>query len=215
MTGRRSFTLVEALLALGLVAMLCGSLMSFIWMLGDRTRELDRRSRQEQGVSIVLDRLEADLLCGLAGGKGAGAGVKGDSTSVRVMSRGVGLALEDAGTTAAGDVQVGEYSFDAGAGRLRARRWGDGGTPPDLEAVAEQVRQVRVRYHDGKEWVDSFDSAARSALPAAIEVAVWYGVPKPADQEESTLKPAEPPPPDRVRLIVVPDGPVTALKEAS
>ncbi|MEX2217320.1 MAG: hypothetical protein WD749_01055 [Phycisphaerales bacterium] len=213
MIPRRAFTLLEALLALALVAMLGGSLLSFVWTLSDRTREVRRAAAREDGVSLFLDRLESDVLCGLAGGPGLGAGVQGDPSGVKIMTRGVALRLGKGGATPARDIQFGEYRVDAAGGRLRARRAAEGEAQGELEQVTGGIREARFRYHDGLAWQESFDSAARNSLPAAIEIAVWYGQPAPPDENAAPAEAAEPPSPDRVRLIVIPDGPATAVKE--
>jgi hypothetical protein len=38
--------------------------------------------------------------------------------------------------------------------------------------LSNRVAAVEFRYHDGSQWLESWDSAAQAALPLAIEVAV-------------------------------------------
>lgn len=98
-----------------------------------------------------------------------------------------------------------------------------------------RVAKVRFRYHDGQSWRDAFDSLQAGRLPVAVEVAIWFD-PWPSDladaQAEATddadlmapiaddaaedAPPLEPdarlrfdesiPPPDRVRIIAIPDA---------
>ena len=151
--------------------------------------------------------------------------------------------LGDGIESVAGDLQGVEYVFDEAARTLSASRWdamradrGQSGT----SVLAEGVSRVRLRYFDGTAWRGSFDSGRDGGLPVAIEVAVWFGssgvrevdpveggVPEgaevgfpndlpaieddlgdPGAEEEAPVAP-----PDRVRLIVIPDGPVSAWRE--
>ncbi len=92
-----------------------------------------------------------------------------------------------------------------------------------------------MRYVDGKEWKQSFDSVGAGALPVAVEVAVWFGAPKAdpgaakpatrggavekseddgAARQETDAATVPSREPDRLRVIVVPDGPVASWKES-
>jgi len=235
------FTLLETILVLALIGMLAGAIFGFLRDITGRRDALARATADGQAGSTVIERIEADLTAGIAGGGGAlGAGVKGDDHSLRLLTRGVDLP---AGGTTHGDLQASEYSFADGV--LKARRWNigtAGAAPPAFEMVCDHIEALRFRYYDGSEWRTSFDSLSADSLPVAVEVAVWFGTPKPP--EDPTLQPApEPraessiaqdgeaatgasaPPateprrevpsrrPDRLRMIVVPDGPVAAWKE--
>ena len=98
------------------------------------------------------------------------------------------------------------------------------------------IAHVRFRYLDDRQWRNDYDSLGRDRLPTAIEVAVWFNPwPSdevnnagasanergPLDDEPATqpafddehdpdvnaeIDAAKPPPPDRVRVIVIPDG---------
>jgi len=59
--------------------------------------------------------------------------------------------------------------------------------------IAEGVGRFAPRFRVGDEWKSEFDSAAAGALPAAVELAVWYGI-EPIG------------PPDRTRIVAVPDA---------
>jgi hypothetical protein len=111
-----------------------------------------------------------------------------------------------------------------------------------MELISDRVERVRFRYFDGKEWVETFDSLAKGELPVAIEVAVWFTALK-NDTAPATETPASEtapedgasvgddnpagvkmdaetterrwPAPDRLRVIIVPDGPVSTWKEGA
>lgn len=238
----RGFTLFEVLLALSLVAALSGSVFAFLWQVSSQKSAMTDRSRAGQAGDVVLDRIEADLLSAVAVSSAGNAGIVGSSSSLQLLSRGVGFPMQasDAPWTP-GDLQGTEYAF--ASGQLTVRRWdahrhrtGPHGQP---ETVHAQVAAFRLRYFDGTSWSESFDSKASNDLPVAVEVAIWFGAPvpetsmaaaepasePPSDLESSDLpsiseQPEEPTPaprpstpPDRLRVMVVADGPSTVWKE--
>ncbi|MBL9032225.1 MAG: prepilin-type N-terminal cleavage/methylation domain-containing protein [Phycisphaerae bacterium] len=262
---RRAYTLIEVLLALGLIAMLSGAAYTFFWqLLGARTR-LVGDARTHAAVASLFQRLEDDLTGAIAGDPRLGAGIRGTPTDLRILSRGRWLDAGGAGASGAAgtdgteggalapadagrggvaptDLIASEYAFSPEANELRARRWpitASAPEPPALEPVAGDVRALRFRYFDGREWRDEFDSASAKDLPAAIEVSVWLGPPLPADDRQpASVSRQTPPPtrgeqpddrrrprardaderlgsPDRVRVIVVPDGPGAAWRQSS
>ncbi len=260
------------MIALGLIGVLLGGVLAFGWTLADRRASVVDGVRESLATSGVFDRIEADLAAAVAGDDVLGAGVKGDATSLRILSRGVWLTGPEQGEAAgpaersAEDGQPGpakaelsdligvEYRFSAGSaamaapttgasggvgvGRLTVRRWlaEAGASPPAEEAlVSDRVARLRLRYFDGQNWSDSFDSLAAGGLPAAIEIALWTRAPaavsaSPAPQTGGPaglpagaggLSAAEPAradpgfpdqsqpnlgPPDRLRVIAIPDG---------
>jgi prepilin-type N-terminal cleavage/methylation domain-containing protein len=229
---QRGFTLLEVLIVLALVGMLTGSVIAFLWDLWGRRDVLMRVSADAQAGSAVVERMEFDILGGLAGDQAAGAGVKGTATTLRLLTRGVDVPVGGKGNTS-GDLQASEYQFDSGA--LKARRWNIGGSQGELETVCDHIEALHLRYFDGKEWKESFDSLSAGTLPVAVEVALWFGTPKPAADGSAPAAPAKATAPvadsdapvdrkvgddalpgrepDRLRLIVIPDGPVASWRE--
>jgi type II secretory pathway component PulJ len=207
----RAFTLIEALLALALTALLAGSIFGFVSSLAENRKQLVAAAHREDGAGVLCEQLEAGLLCAVAGDKSLGGGVKGDATSIHLVSRGVRVPLP--GESPAGDLMVSEYALSGGA--VAAKRWELGQTAPQAEPVVEHVKQLRLRYHNGSSWVDSFDSLASNTLPAAVEVSIWFGDPPPAPADgEPGRELTDPGPPDRSRIIALPDGPGGELKGA-
>lgn len=233
---RAGFSLFEVLLALAILVVLSGAILTFLRTLaGDRERAATAAERARTATQVI-ERLEADLFTALAGGPRMGAGIRGDSASIRLMSRGVTPPLASAGEIVPlSDLQGSEFRFDAESGELRARRWDalSKDEPPPMSVIGEGIARVRFRYLVGNDWQGGFDSMTHGGLPAAIEVAIWFEdrrTPEPEEDPLAGLQPsgrgvapvleAEPVPipteaeptapsgtPDRVRIIVVPDGP--------
>ncbi len=230
------------MVVLGLVGMLAAGVLGFLWDLWGRRDVLLRNSRDAQAGSAVVERMETDILGGMAGDQAAGAGIAGTATTLKVLTRGVDVPLNGQGSTT-GDLQASEYQFESGV--LQARRWNIGGAAPEMEVVCDHVEAVRLRYFDGKAWKGSFDSLSAGGLPVAVEVALWFGTPRASDQSASkpvgrragtssgrdaktgAFEPADEAnagvpaadgtlpsrQPDCLRVIVVPDGPVASWKE--
>jgi prepilin-type N-terminal cleavage/methylation domain-containing protein len=203
--SRSGFTLIEVLLAVALMLAISAGMLSYIWGLLASRERLVTATDQQISAAALFDQIESDLSTTFAVDGSGAAGVEGKPDSLVVRSRGVG-ALGGAGVSDFGDQQGCEVRFDAGAHTLTARRLGPDGSA--FEMLASPVSLVRLRYFDGKAWLDSFDSAAAGVLPVAVEAAVWFegGVEERGGEEKPSRAP------DRVRVMVVPDGPVAEWK---
>lgn len=200
--GRRAFTLFETILALGLVVVLSALVFAFVRDLSERReRVIDAMARQ-RGVDLLLEGVESDLFATAALAPDGSPGISGRSGSIEIFTRGV----------SGGTRSDGVYSrYEFVGGRIEvARREQHDTRPFRPEVVAEGVSRVRFRYFDGKSWSSSF-SSDRRGLPVAVEVAVWTtgrGTREIADSGNE----ADIDPPDRRRVIGVPDGPATGWK---
>ena len=250
---RRAFTLLEVLLAIGLIAALSGGVFAFMWQIISQKTSLTGRALDGQAGDAVLERIESALTGAVAADSAGNAGIVGTATSLHVLTRGIALPLEKGDQAwAAGDLQGMEFTFAGGS--LSARRWDGhrnrGSSAGAAETVSDHIAAMVIRYYDGSEWAESFDSKEKDGLPVAIEVSLWFGTPSaetaaaPAPVAEPERKPLpvgapvddvdegrgeQPPargpsasaerakpstPPDRLRVIVIPDGPTTAWKES-
>lgn len=237
---RRGFSLFEIVLAIAIMLLLGGAVFGFFFELMDQRKRVEAASGMQQAAGVMLERLESDVQTVIAGSGAVGAGIRGTNDRLALLSRGVTAPLQDR-IVALGDLQGSEWEFDEQTGELRARRWdalSDRGRGA-MEVVSRDFERVRFRYHDGSGWKGTFDSSATGALPVAVEVAVWFrreereelkaeafgpvdeergngraGEPRPRrDEVEAEEEPKEPVvrEPDRLRVIIVPDGPVTGL----
>ncbi len=192
-----------------------------------RNRVAIEASRQG-AVDILFSEIDAALVGAFVDGP-HGAGIRGDGTSLRVLSRGVRVAPG----SGLSDVIGLEFRFEESQGGIMARRLAPGASVPSaMEPAASEIARVRLRYLDERAWKSSFDSSAMGRLPAAIEVSIWFAdgaeeEPAPggafedetefssdaamerdgefagADGDEENAGP----PPSRRRVMVVPDGP--------
>ncbi len=204
---RTAFTLFEVLVAVVFLAAISGSLVAFVWRTVEARERIVRVAGNVSDVSMLFERLETDLFTCLAG-EGE-SGLTGTPDSVVVRSRGVSLETP-AGAPA--DLQGAEYRV--AGDRIEARRWDGEAATGGFEVMASGVARLRFRYHDGRGWRNSFNSSTAAALPVAIEIAVWLGA-QPSERdpvEESDAEPERWPAPDRLRIIAVPDGPVTGAR---
>lgn len=168
---RRGFTLMEVLIAIALLLALFGAMFGFLLdILATRQHVLELTTKH-RAASLLIDRVEADLLVCIVGDERHGSGVVGDSTSLRLLTRSSLAGAE--GDAAFSDLQQTEYRFDPISHQLSGSRTQPQQTA-DSHQIANRIYKVRFRYHDGDAWQDRFDSAELGRLPLAIEVAVWF-----------------------------------------
>lgn len=189
----RGFTLLEALVAVGMLVLLLGALAMFVEDLA-RTREHTARiSAQTRSADALFGALESALQTAVVDGGPRGAGVTGTDRSLRVLS-----SRTDAGSGSVAELARAAFSplsatqVDEVPGSVAVGR---GGASSVLPA---RIRALRLRYWTTDGWADSFDSLSDGALPGAVEVALWFGEPPQEDVDLGA--------PDRVRLISVPDA---------
>ncbi|MBL8761069.1 MAG: hypothetical protein JNL50_07165 [Phycisphaerae bacterium] len=203
--GRRGFTLFEAILALALLIVLSSLVFAFIADLSDRRERVIEAMTRDRGVELLLDSVESDLFASAALAPDGSPGVRGDGHSISIFTRGV----------SGGTKSDGLYSrYEFGGGRLSvARRDQHDPRSPGPETIGEDVSRVRFRYYDGTLWSSSF-SSDRQGLPVAVEVAIWT-TGRGRRDVENTTQDADIDPPDRRRVICIPDGPGAGWREGA
>lgn len=178
---------MEVLVSIALIIALVGVMYSFLFNLLDAREKVLEAAGQRRAATMLIERLEADLICCIAGDSGAGAGLNGDDSSITILTRSVaaGLAQQRAAETAAfADLHVSTFRFRSDTGELEVSR---GVVGHDISSgsasaygadssyvLADSIFRIRFRYHDGTDWRQSFDSRAAGSLPRAVEVAVWF-----------------------------------------
>jgi prepilin-type N-terminal cleavage/methylation domain-containing protein len=223
MRGRRGFTLVEVLAAVALLVLLAAAVMSFLSVLRDRQKTVGDAYERQRGLSLVMERLDAEVTTCFADDGEGRAGVQGNASGLKLGSRGVGIGSLGASAMQISSTQM--SSIELTGDELRVTREEEVGGPPQILRVPG-IGKVRFRYHNGREWTSQFDSRSARGLPLAIEVSVWFaesvatdkiageaiaGDGFASDGEDAQFDSSETAdiPPDRVRVFVVPDGIVT------
>ena len=204
---RPAFTLFEVLIAIIFLAAISGALVAVVWRTVESRERMSRTVEATTGLSMLLERIETDLFTCLAG-QGE-SGIAGSADSLLIRSRAVSLVATEG---APPDLQGAEYRLSGNT--IEARRWSGEAATGSFDPISVGVARLRFRYHDGKNWKESFDSSRAGGLPIAIEVAVWL---KGAEPAEAADEPSDPdeilwPSPDRLRTIAVPDGPITGSR---
>ena len=186
----RAFTLLEVLVSIALIIGLVGVMYGFLFNLLDTRSRVLEASERNRAATILIERLEADLVCCVVGDSSAGAGLAGDETSIRVLTRTVAAGLAQRGRddpAAFADLQFAEYRFVPGGGEIQASRGVVGDSRSSAQSgsfsLGGSLYKVRFRYHDGSDWRDSFDSSSANSLPQAVEVAIWF-YPWPGEETE-------------------------------
>jgi len=164
----RGVSLIELLVALGLAAALIAAVAGFIRNLSLARDRIESRANRDRAVDAFLDALERAVATSVA--EGEGSGLEGHATSCTIHSAAVDVAaaIDPIVMPFPETVQT-WFGVDEEAAALLLRR-GRG----DAESLAVGVSSMRLRYHDGVEWVEDFDSGERGRLPVAIEVTITF-----------------------------------------
>lgn len=197
-------TLVELMVAIALVVVMSGGVVTLLWNLQrarDATQDL---ARSQASLDAWMESIEADLF-GAAVSVAGAPGVSGGGEELSVVSRRIGVG-PGAATPAQRLADARRSTHRLENGRIVVVSGGVGAEGVRRDA-ASGVRALRFRFLTDQGWQASFDSRDARTLPLAVEVGVWLGPraePEPGaeDQPES---PAEGPP-DRLRIIAVPDA---------
>lgn len=189
---RRCFTLLEVLISITLATALLGTVFGFLFNLLATRQRVIEFAAQQRAASILIERIERDLVFTLVGDSRSGAGIQGDAASLVLLTRSVAVNLADqAGreNEVFGDLQAIQYRFDEAkkilqVGRI-SRNPTSGTSSPSLEDLGGNIFRVRFRYYDGESWLETYDSRQAGQLPVAIEIAFWFD-PWPGEELEGT-----------------------------
>ena len=229
-THRRAFTLLEALVAIGMMVLLVGALSLFLDDLTMTRAAAARTAARTRSADALFGAVETALMTAVVDGGRQGAGVQGNATRMRVLS-----SRTDAGS---GTVhQLARAAFSPLS--ATAVTWGGGSVTVERGNVSStlpaQVRALRIRYLGDAGWEESFDSMQAGMLPLAVEVSLWFGQPVAqgegsaageggdagqgadagADMPDADVTEEDLGPPDRVRVFAVPDAATMAADAAA
>jgi len=209
---QRGVTLIELIVALGLAAALLGAVIVFVSDLAESRTRIERLSTRDRAIDAFMEVVEGAVATSVL--DAVDGALAGDSRSCTIRSATVdpapAIALDGRPFV---PTTVTWFGFESGAGALQVRR-GTGAT----ESLPTEAYAMRLRYHDGRAWVDTFDAREHGRLPTAIEVSVWLSRPISDGAELSAtgddeIEPSGPP--DRQRIIAVPDAaPAELLPDA-
>lgn len=217
-TGRRvarrdqdGFTLVEVVVAIGLLAVVMTLVYSAFARSLDVTRETAEATQRVRQIQLITERLVDELSAAYwfpptaaqpaREGRGRFVGRKetapdSDLRRDRLMwttfahRRYVGNQPES--DTSEVEYRL-EVDADRPAGRLvrqeRINLFTDAAWAVETDEMALDVTEFQLRYHSAGEWTDEWDAGERQGLPAAVEVTVGLAAVGSA-------------PPDRIRTVV-------------
>lgn len=206
-TPCRGFTLIEVMVSLALLAALLAAMSWFVRDLADGRERLRTAAANDVLGSAIIERLEGDLLTTMVGTTEWGPGVKGSSSELLVLSRGL-AARRDGAAPSLADLRWSRFRFSSERGlEAAAGEWKPAATAA-WQPIGERPARVKFRYLDGRRWVESFDSLTLERLPRAVEISIWF--PRGVDPEAEALPVKSDPEPDRRRVISIPDSAPTS-----
>lgn len=182
----RAFTLLELLVATGMIAVLAGSLYATLYVVF-RARDGAAASIEDpRKVLVAMELLRADMASAVVP-KGVLAGAFIGEDDVNEAGREADALLLHCTaspidrTEYAGDLRmveiICEYDEDGQDMVLMRRVTPNTLAATDVEPVDEvlcrNVRAFGLRYYDGVDWLDYWDAGSReNTLPSAVEVTI-------------------------------------------
>lgn len=224
----RGFSLLETLIALGLIGVLIGTIGLFVNQIAASRTQLRASTGRDAFATAIFDGLETALMTAIARTGTGSPGIIGTSSGVSVAHDGVVVSrvFGDIPQMVFAPESTLRFEFDESSGAVRLSR--DDSSSPVSETP---LGAVRFRYLSNGDWFSSWNSFDSGGLPAAIECSIWWISPfedetslgdfesdlvgsdgddlgdEPGDDMPSN-------PPDRIRLMRVPDGGVFETDDA-
>ena len=215
---RRGFTLLEALIALGVILLLMGVVTQVVQDVANARDRSRRDGLRLQGVSTAFELLgTAADTCFTGNGQ---TGIEGGPVNLRITRSGVQarrLLGNDEQTSPLSDRELFQLGLD---GEDLFVGTDDSST---RSVLLEDLTAIRFRYFDGTGWLESWNSSTQG-LPHAIELSIWTTpwpegmtpawMPQeeteptedaPSLEEEPFLAEFEPtfPPPEKQRVVAI------------
>ena len=187
MARRKAFTLLEMLVAMAMIAVLAGSLYASM-RIGFSARERSEAAIEPvRAVGVAFESLGRDFACappprGILAGAFTGTDAEDDATGLPSDSVTFSTRAASGIGAAPGIIGV-EYALgeapDA-TGLALVRRVTVNLLAPEAEEPAEEVLcrgvvSLDLRYFDGTDWLDAWDSTtAGDILPLAVEAVLGF-----------------------------------------
>lgn len=162
MSGCRSFTLFELLLAIVLLSTLVFTLLPAANSVMSSSAAASERSQRQSRLALLSDMIDRSLMTLLAVDAEGQPGCVLTGSGIKLTSCGVSLAHESEYP----DIQTLEIRHSSGEVSVRE----GGGT---WQPVLEGVSRVEILLHDGDSWQGS--SSEESPVPMALAMSVWFG----------------------------------------
>ena len=164
MSAHRAFTVIETLIAIALLLMLSAALSAFLFDVQNTRERLSDLSDARLTGTLVIDAIEDAARFALVASDGR-SGFAGDRTSLRMTAQLVAPDSAEPDATAVASPLARTIEWNERTGVLTL----------DDEPLSASVARLVIRYHDDDVWLDSYDAMSERRLPAAIEIAIWFG----------------------------------------
>ena len=182
------FTLLEMLVALALMGILAAGLYTSLTIGFNARARAEAALEPVRSATLALELLRGDIVSvlpptGVLAGGFVGQDVKGADSTSEADTLVFYSTVEDAGRAAPGTRKI-EFALAAGddgsasilVRRVTANLLAPSTPEPAEEVLCRNVTSLNIRYFDGTDWLDSWDSGTRdNALPLAIEVRIRIG----------------------------------------
>lgn len=174
------------------IAILAGLLLvvtTLVRDVSDSRKRTEARMQAIEGATVALDLLAGRITVATVSDAAGGAGIVGDGTSLRVTGSAVSIRRLASGSSLSPlvDRTTVEISLDADGLVILE-------DDEDRSVLVPGMFAVRFRYHDGRDWRDSWESSI-DGLPVAIESRLWFDpwtegrwpdwIPFPEDESEA------------------------------
>ncbi|MHC4304305.1 MAG: type II secretion system protein [Planctomycetota bacterium] len=197
---RRAFSLLEVLVAIGLVIALFGSMFAFMFdTLSARRRALGHAGKQRAATTLI-ERAELDLMSCVVGDRVNGAGVDGDK---QIEAR--RLPAGARGTDGTPFAPLGGSVYKVRFRYHDSTAWRDS-FDSLLQGTLPAAVEIAVWFHPwpGDERPEVPESEAE--IPGRLTFDATAGFDEAEFARESDLELFDEPEPDRIRVIVIPDA---------
>jgi type II secretion system protein J len=185
LTPRAGFTLLEMLVALVLMAILAAGLYMSLHIGFDARARAERILAAPHSASVAMEIIRRDVACalpptGVLAGTFLGTDAQAETSPADADTLAFHCMAQDA-ARGAPVTHRHEYALAAIENeeltglvcRVRSNLLAPTEQEPVEEVICRRVTALNLRYYDGVEWVDSWDSTTReNALPMAIEVSM-------------------------------------------